>query len=162
MLSAPLFAICDHPGRNRQYVSKWWFSLFSRILFSEPLKLSRNHFEVLKLKIEVSCEVILKKKKTYNILKNVHNAYFRSYLILVPEPTGKVHCHHFFVFWAMIHQVLRFLSWKLHFEKEFFLITSKFKWTRVITLHNWKNHCTEQLYSYIHTKLPRSVAQSYF
>ncbi len=38
-------------------------SLFSGILFSETLKLSRNHPEVLKLKTEVARKVILKKKK---------------------------------------------------------------------------------------------------
>ncbi len=56
-------------------------------------------------------------KKKHKILKNTHNTYFRSYSILVPQPPVKVHCHHLFVFWAMIHQVLRFLSWKLQFEK---------------------------------------------
>ncbi len=131
-------------------MSKWWFSLFSRILFSEPLKLSRNHPEVLilKWKIEVARTVILKKKKTCKISRNVTNTYFWSYSILVPEPPVKVYCHHFFVFWAMIHQVLRFLGWKLHFEKEILKIISKFKWTQVITLQNWKNHRTKQNYTF--------------
>ncbi len=53
MWNAELYILCDHSGRNRAHVSKWRFSLFSRILFFEPLKLSRNHAEVQKLKIEV-------------------------------------------------------------------------------------------------------------
>ncbi len=38
----------------------------------------------------------------------------------MPEHPVEVHCHHFFVFWTMMHQVLRFL--KLDFEKYDFQI----------------------------------------
>ncbi len=108
---------------------KWCFSLSCKILFSEPLKLNRSHLKVLKLKAEVAHKIIL--KKTYKILKIVHNTYFRSYSILVPEPPVKVHCHNFFIFWAMIRLVSRFLSWTLHFEIKFFKTTYKFKWTQL-------------------------------
>ncbi len=48
--------ICDRPGCVKMMVS-----LFSGILFSESLKLSRNHPEVFKLKTEVARNVTLKK-----------------------------------------------------------------------------------------------------
>ncbi len=108
----PYIDICDCPGRNRPHMSKWWFSLFSGILFSEPLKLSRNQPEVLELKTEVTLKVI--SKKTFKILKNVRNFYFKSYSVFLPEPPVKIHCRHFFVFWAMIHQVLR--SYVVHYR----------------------------------------------
>ncbi len=92
LVSAQFF-IYNRPWKNRPHVSKWWYSLFSRILFSESLKLSRNHPKVLKLK-----------------KKNIQNTYFRSYSVLVPEPPVEVPCCHFFVFWVMIHQVLRFIG----------------------------------------------------
>ncbi len=155
-------------------MSKWWFSLFPRILFPEPLKLSRDHPEVPMLKIDWGRSelkmlgVYFEKKKHTTFWKNLRNTYFRNYSILLPEPP--VHCHHFFVFWTMIHQVLRFLSWKYHFEQDCLKMTFKFKWTQGITLSLMKNIIKKftapnnytGCYEYIVTKLPGNVARGYF
>ncbi len=40
--SVKFIHICEHPEKNQPSVSKWQFSLFSGILFSEASKSSRN------------------------------------------------------------------------------------------------------------------------